>query len=166
MALVIEAGQAGANSQSYASAQDLKDYAKLRGASIPSNTTELEVLLIKAMERLEAVPNFVGERLTKDQALQWPRAWAEIECWAIATNEIPRQLVQAQCALAIEAAAGTDLMPTVKADASGPVLERTVDVITTVYVNPGNVSRTPTVTKADALLRVLVRRSAFFATRA
>jgi hypothetical protein len=165
MSLVIESGQAGPNSQSYASAQDLKDYAKVRGATVPGGTTDLELLLMKAMDRLEAVPNFVGERLTKEQALQWPRAWAEVECWPIGANEIPRQLIQAQCALAIEAQT-MDLMPTVPANATGTILEETVGPITTVYANPGSVQRVPAVAKADALLRTLLKRSGLFAVRA
>jgi hypothetical protein len=117
------------------------------------------------MAYLESKQNYVGERRTKGQALQWPRIWAEVECWPIRSDEIPRQLVQAQCALAIEAAAGTDLLPTVQANAPGAVLEQTVDVITTVYANPGSVQRVPAVAKADALLRTLLKRSGLFGVR-
>jgi hypothetical protein len=164
MTLIIEAGQAATDSQSYATAQDLKDYAKARSATVPGGTNDLEVLLLKAMDYLES-KDFVGDRRTKTQALKWPRIYAEVECWPIRSDEIPRQLVQAQCALAIEAQT-TDLLPTVQANASGAITQETVGPITTVYANPGSVQRVPAFAKADALLRTLLKRSGLIGVRA
>lgn len=163
MALVVEDGTAKANAQTYATASDLRAYALLRGATVPTAEADLEVLLIKAMDSLEG-QNFVGTKLTQAQALQWPRADAYAEEWPIPYNEIPRQLIQAQCAYAIEAQT-TDLLPTTDANASGPITQETVGPITTVYANPGRVSRVPAVAKAEVLLRTIIKRNGLFAVR-
>lgn len=167
MALVIEDGTAKADSQSYATVAELRAYATLRSASVPATgaagDTACEVLLIKAMDYLEA-QNFVGCKLSPAQALQWPRADAYVDEWPIPYNEIPRQLVQAQCALAIEAQT-IDLLPTTKANAPGAKISETIGPISTSWANPGSVRRTPAVAKADALLRCLLKRNGLFAIR-
>jgi hypothetical protein len=163
MALIIEDGTAKADAQSYANVEALRAYATLRGATVPEEETDCEVLLIKAMDALEA-ENFIGCKLTATQALQWPRADAYVEEWPIPYNEIPRQLVQAQCALAIEAQA-TDLLPTTAANAPGPVIAERVGSVSVAYANPGSVLRVPAVAKAEALLRTLIKRNGLVAIR-
>jgi hypothetical protein len=159
------------NCKTLASVANLKDYAKARGLSVPSGVPECEVLLTKAMDAMMEGSAFLHgrqylcERTTTRQALPFPRAGLVINCRPVGAYEVPVEAIKLQCLLAVEAQ-DVDLEPTVQANASGPVLEKTVDVITTVYANPGNVSRIPTVSKADALLRVLVRRSGLFVTRA
>jgi DnaT-like ssDNA binding protein len=167
MSLVIETGAGLANAQSYASVADLRAHAILRSASVPAATpagdSACETLLVKAMDFLET-QNFVGTKLTRAQSLQWPRAGACAEAWPIPTNEIPRQLIQAQCALAIEAQT-VDLLPTTDANASGPIISETVGPVTTAYANPSSVRRVPAVAKADALLRTLLKRNGLVAIR-
>lgn len=165
MTLVVETGAGLADANTYASVADLRAYAALRGVdvSLPEADVDCEVLLIKAMDRL-ADENFQGEKWTKNQALPWPRAWVVIEGWTIPVAEIPRQLIYCQCAFAIEAQT-VDLLPTAATNASGQVLQETVGPITTVYANTGIVRRVPAVAKADALLRVLIRRSGLTAVR-
>lgn len=166
MALVIEDGSGKPDSQSYATVQNLRDYAGLRGATVPDDDTACEVLLIKAIDRMEAErDNYQSERVYQRQALSMPRVDMYVDNWPIPSNEIPRLAIQCQCALAIEAQT-SDLMPTTPANASGPITSETVGPITTVYANPGSVMRTPAVAKADALLRPLLKRSGLFAIRA
>lgn len=155
MALVIETGQGGADSQSYATVAELRAYAALRGATVPTTDAACEQLLIKAMDYLED-QNFIGDRLTLTQALKWPRSSAQVENWPIPTNTIPRQLVQAQCALAIEAQT-VDLLPTKGLTDGGAIASETVGPISVTYVNAGTVRRVPAIAKADALLRTLLK---------
>jgi len=157
LTLIIETGLASTTSQSYASADDLRAYAKLRKATVPTADVDCEALLMKAMDYLED-QDFVGERLTQHQALKWPRAWARVEQWSVETDEIPRQLIYAQCALAIEAQT-VDLLPTQDINASGQITQETVGPVTTVYANTGIVRRVPALAKAEALLRTLVKRN-------
>jgi hypothetical protein len=163
VALLIETGQARSDSQSYASAADLKAYALARGVTVPSTDAACEALLMKAMDRL-LDENFVGDRSTRDQALPWPRIYATVEGWWIKSNEIPRNLIYAQCAFAV-AAQTVDLLPTQDLNAQGPVIEEEVGPVRTAYANKGVVRRVPAVASADALLRTLVRRSGLMAVR-
>lgn len=157
MALVIETGQIIAGANSYATVSDLRNYASLRAASVPAADADCEVLLIKAMDALET-QDFVGEKVRATQPLKWPRAWVEIECFPIPADEIPLKLIQAQCALAIEAQA-VDLLPTLDINSQGPVIEEIVGPVTTIYANPGTVRRVPAIAKADALLKTLIKRN-------
>lgn len=170
MALVIEAGQGLPNSNSYASVADLRAYAAARGASLPATGSAgdaaCEVLLIKAMDRMEAErDNYQGDRVSSTQALSLPRVGMWVDGWEILSNEIPRTAIYAQCAFAIEAQT-TDLMPNTAANASGPVTSETVGPVSITYANPGSVRRTPALAKADALLRTLLRHNGLFVIRA
>ena len=164
MALTIESGEIVAGANSYATVSELRAYAALRGATVPTSDAACEALLIKAMDYL-ADQRYQGERVTADQPLDWPRTGAWVENWPIASNAIPRQLVQAQCALAIEAQS-VDLMPTQDLQQGGTITSETVGPVSVTYANTGNVRRVPAIAKADALLRTLLRRNGFAVVRA
>ncbi len=163
MTLKIEDGSAYPDSQSYASVADLRAYAKLRGKTVPPTDAACEALLVAGMDYLED-QEYVGDRRTLTQAFKWPRMWAVVECWPIPATEIPRQLIQAQCALAIEGQS-VDLLPTQDINAPGQVVAESVGPISTTYVNTGNVRRVPAIARADALLRTLLKRSGLTAVR-
>jgi len=168
MALIIEDGTAKSDAQSYATVVEMRSYADLRGATVPRTGTagdeQCEILLMKAMDYIEG-QNFVGEKRTKEQALQWPRLYACVENWPINPDEIPRQLIQAQCALAIEAQT-VDLLPTINIDRKGPVVAQSVTgAVSVAYANPGEVRNVPAIAKARTLLRVLLKHSGLTAIR-
>lgn len=165
MALILEDGKGRADAQSYASVDDLRAYAALRDIQLPEDDAECEVLLIKAIDRMEAErDNYQGDRVSRTQALSLPRYNMYVDGWPIPSNEIPRQAVYAQCAYACEAQI-VELLPTTDANASGPITQETVGPITTVYANPSSVRRTPAVAKADALMRTLLKRNGLIAVR-
>jgi hypothetical protein len=165
MTLIVEDGTARADAQTYASVADLRAYAALRAIALPEDETACEVLLVAAMDRMEAErDSYQGDRVLPTQALSLPRYGMCVDGWNIPGNEIPRNAVYAQCAFACEAQS-LDLLPTTPANASGPISQETVGPITTVYANPGSVRRTPAVAKADTLLRTLLKRSGLVAVR-
>lgn len=94
---------------SYASVQDLRDFAEVRGYSIPEDERECEALLMQAMDYL-AGQSWRGSRSSPGQALPWPRSGVVVDGVPLASDKIPRQLIQAQCRLAVEAQE-TDLTP-------------------------------------------------------
>lgn len=163
MALILETGQGLATSQTYASVETLRAYAKARGESVPSNNAECEALLLKAMDYMRGL-RYKGERASKEQALDWPRYGVVIDNFPYSSTELPRQLEQAQCALAI-AAQKIDLLPTTPANTSGPVIEEQIGPIKTVYANTGRVRPVPAIASADALLRPLLRFNGLVAIR-
>lgn len=165
MALVIETGEGLSNSTSYASVAVLRAYALERGVTLPAADADCEVLLIKAMDRMEAErDHYQGDRVSRTQALSLPRVGMCVDGWHIPSNEIPRTAIYAQCAFAIEAQT-TDLLPTSPAMASGPVIQKTVGPVSIAYANPGSVRRTPAVAKAEALLCTLLKRNGLVAIR-
>lgn len=153
--LIIETGLGLPNATSYASVDYLKAFAKARGATVPSSTGDCEVLLLKGMDAMRAF-DYQGTRASKAQALDFPRYGVVIDCYSYASTELPPGLLDAQCALALEAQA-SDLLPTVSAGATGAVIERTVGPITTRYADGGRVIDKPIVQKAKVLLRKLLR---------
>jgi hypothetical protein len=109
MALIIEDGTGKTDSQSYASEAELDSYASVRGVTLSGVDTEL---LIKAMDYLEQ-QNFKGNKLTKEQALQWPRYDVWIDGFPVDTDEIPVQLKEAQMEYALSIDGGVDPSATV-----------------------------------------------------
>lgn len=163
MALVIEDGTGKADANSYASTATLKAYAKERGVTLPSSEAALEILLLKAMDTMKGL-RYVGERATKEQALDWPRYNVCVDGFPFASTELPRELEQAQCALAIEWNT-TDMLPTTPANAPGPVVSKTVGPISVAYASNNGASRVPHSAKAEVLLRMLLVRHGLQAVR-
>lgn len=155
MAIEVEDGTGKANANSYASIQNLKDFASARRFAIPASNPELEALLMKAMDAMRGL-DYAGSKATKNQALDWPRVGVKVNGFCYGADELPPALINAQCALAIEAQR-TELLPTISANASGGMIERTVGPITRRWEGGGRSSTRPIVEKAKAYLSELLR---------
>ena len=153
MSLIIESGAVVANAESYASVTELRAYAARRGVTVPATDPACELLLIKAIDYLQAQEGrFKGERTRRDQVLAWPRYSVVANGYSVDSNSIPVDIKNAQMALAIEAQT-VDLMPTRDAaDQRGPVTEETVDVLTTKYGPPAVNRSVTSFAKANGLL--------------
>lgn len=155
MAIEVEDGSGNADAQSYASVEYFKAYAKRRGLTVPGSNPDCEALLAIAWDAMLGL-DYVGTRATKAQAGDFPRDNVSIDGFSFERSEIPPQLLNAQCALAIEAQR-TDLMPTIAANSAGPLISSTVGPITRTYANSGRASTRPIVEKAKAHLGKLLR---------
>lgn len=155
MTIVVEDGTGLSDATSYNSVQRLKNYAKACAITLPSDNTQLEAMLATAWDAMLGL-DYQGERLTRDQAGDFPRSGICIDGFAYDSSELPPLLLDAQCVLAI-ASRSTTLQPTIDTNAAGPVIEKTVDVITTKYAESGRGNTKPIVTKAQDLLRKLLR---------
>ena len=115
MALIIEDGSVVTGAQSYASYLDLTNrMAGLTGAPVVANPytqPQLENYLLQAMEYLETESFQGGKTKPNIQPLQWPRWGVVVREKYLLPNQIPPELIQAQCALAIDAIT-LDLLPT------------------------------------------------------
>lgn len=121
MALIIEDGTAKADAQSYVSLADVTAYGTLYGISTTGIT---EGAIMRAMRYIENAYYYrwVGVKYSENQALQWPRTFAQRnDGWTIEQNEIPKELKDAVCALAIRAI-NSDLAPDITR-ASGAIEE-------------------------------------------
>lgn len=103
--IIVETGARVTGANSYISVANFQTYVSDRGLTI---TGTEEDLLIQAMDYLESL-DYVGYRYTEDQTLEWPRADAvKKRIYWYDVDEIPQELIDAQCevALAIDAGNG------------------------------------------------------------
>lgn len=94
---------------SYASEADLVAFAVARDVELPEKKVSL---LIKAMDYLEGL-DWVGQKTDPRQPLSWPRVGVVMDGYDFPTDEVPRQVITAQCMLAVEAIEG-DLLTSVR----------------------------------------------------
>lgn len=98
-----ETGTGASNSTSYATEAELTAYIAERGITLSNTNGTNSELLIKAMDYLEQ-QNFIGDKGSSTQALQWPRVNVIVDGWNVASDSIPTILKEIQ----IEFAAGID----------------------------------------------------------
>lgn len=160
MALIIEDGTIVANANCYGTVADFRTYCTLRGITAPTADDDIEVLLIKAMDYIEAQHSrFQGIITDTDQTLQWPRQGVYINGLSVNSNTIPRELEYGLYALAAEANAGNDLLPTRLPSTKGVVSKEKIGSIEVVYESSKTAGFTPGFAKADALLSHLYARN-------
>lgn len=160
MALIIEDGSIVAGANSYATTDQLVAYASARGTDLSTlTTTQQEVLLIKAMDYIEARRGrFQGCKTNEDQALQWPRYDVWVDGYSVDSDSMPPELISAQLALATEANSQT-LQPNQLPEDSGAVISEQVGSLKVEYAEPASLRTQPLFTAAESLLSPLYKRS-------
>lgn len=158
MALIIEDGTGVAGANSYIDVAAARAYAAARGAVLPAADIEVEQLLIKAMDFIEAFRSeFQGLKSSASNPLQWPRVGVVLDGFPLGGDVIPQVLKDAQAQLAIDAQT-TDLMPT---GSGKEVVMEKVDVVQVQYAETGDTNPQPAFTKAEALLKPLLKSGLF-----
>lgn len=137
---------------SYASVTDVREFAALRGYVLPDTDRECETLLMQAMDYL-ALQTWRGSRSSPVQALPWPRSGVIVDGVPLAGNCIPRQIINAQCRLAIEAQE-TDLTPGVAG--GGEVVAESVSGAVAVQYAAGTGANAPCFPWLSGLLNGLL----------
>lgn len=162
MALIIEDGTIVVGANSYVTVAEAKAYAISRGENFPTVDTQIETLLYNAMDYVEAYRSqFSGQKVETTQATQWPRLNVTIDGNDFPSDQIPNELKQAQCQLAVDKYAIGDLTPST--DGYAVSMEK-VDVIEVQYASGGRLSgqslpAEPTFPKADTFLEPLLKNS-------
>lgn len=142
-----------AGTNTYAVAAELTAYAGARGIEIAGDP---DVLLVGAMDYLATLEDrWQGERTSPTQPLAWPRTGVYLYGTLLADDAIPQSLKDAQCRLAMDADAGSVLLPTVPVGGKGSVIREKVDVVEVQYAEGYNNSQ-PIFTAANALLKPLM----------
>lgn len=111
MTLTKETGTADPASNSYATVAEADDYftRHTSGTTWGTKSTEdKETLLIMAGRTLDYGAQWKGVRVSLKQGMQWPRMGVEIEgqCWP--SDEVPKQVKEAQYELAALIMTGGD----------------------------------------------------------
>lgn len=133
------------DANSYASEEDLASFAEIRGIELPYKLTPL---LIKAMDYLEGL-DLVGSKAGPRQPLAWPRANVILDGHDFPPDQVPRQVITAQCMLAVEAIDG-DLLSSVREAALKT--ERVEGAVTMTYAVADGEVFTPTYPAVMAIL--------------
>jgi len=95
-----ETGTGSSSSTSYVSEADFTTYNSERNVTLGATNGSASEVLILAMDYLES-KDFIGDKGTKAQALQWPRTGAQVDGYYIDSDEMPNLLLEAQMEIAI-----------------------------------------------------------------
>ena len=123
-----ETGTGSSSSTSYADVADLTAYTGERNVTLGATNGDASEVLILAMDYLES-KNFIGDKGTKEQALQWPRTGAQIDGYYIDPDEMPIVLLEAQMEVAIAIDGGVNPLANVPRETK----REKVDVIEVEY---------------------------------
>jgi hypothetical protein len=156
MALIIENGSLVVNANSYVTVSQVRDYASARGILLPSADADIEHYLIKAMDYLESITNYKGDKVNIAQNLEWPRVNVTIGLSTVDSSIIPAQLLKAQMQLALHVSDGIDLNPITTGNF---VVKEKIGPIETQYSETLNTDLSPTLPLVDALLYILISPS-------
>lgn len=117
MALIIEDGTGRVDAESYISVAGADTRLAALGLTNWEDLTtpEKEQALRRATVHMVQAyrSRWKGARMTRDQALDWPRYGACVDGWEVPTTIVPAQVAQACADLAFKAAAG-DLAPDIE----------------------------------------------------
>lgn len=108
MAIIVENGNLVAGANSYLTRADYIAYSASLGVTIPDNESA-DIELIKAGEFINAQESsLIGCKVSRDQTTAYPRYDLIVEGFSWSGNEIPRQVILLQSALALDIHAGID----------------------------------------------------------
>ncbi|HEN3579729.1 TPA: hypothetical protein U5D98_002972 [Yersinia enterocolitica] len=140
------------NFESYASVDDLRALATSRGYDVPVDDESCEQLLLQGMDYLAGLI-WKGSRTVAEQPLFWPRTGVVVDGYLLPKDIIPKQVIQAQCRLAIEAQE-IDLSPAFAG--GGEVTQETVVGAVSVSYAEGSSVSVPRFTWLNGLLRGMI----------
>jgi len=107
MALIIEDGSIVPNANSFVTVAECRAYCDSRGLELPTEDSDVEALLVNAVDYLNALePEFQGSRINYTQELVFPRSPVYVYGSDL-SNQIPKQLKDAQCRLGFDVSQNT-----------------------------------------------------------
>lgn len=113
MALIVEDGSLLQGANSFVSVAEVRAFANARASILPASDTEVEVAAVKAADYVRSLRSrFKGSEIIAEQPLPFPRCNLVVNGFDLPSNTVPQGIKDACCQLALEAAAGVDLLPT------------------------------------------------------
>ena len=171
MTIIVEDGSIVTNANSYVTRAEFIAYAASVGVTIGDATgvtpywITADIQLINAAIYLDSKePQLKGTRTDRDQPLAYPRTDLVLEGFEWESDEIPRQVILCQMALALDINAGEDLFN--RSSTLPTIRERVDGAVEVAYANPNVVGKVSTKSRATALLSVLMKRDGMYSIEA
>jgi len=156
--IIVEDGTIVDNANSYVTRADYITYAASKGITI-TDDSDADVELVKAAEFIGAHEgNLKGDKVERDQPLAYPRKGIVLEGFVWGADEIPRQVILCQMALALDIHGGVDLYNPAPNPNRAAKREK-VDVIEVEYFGGAGGTKMSRDSTATALLATLLVRS-------
>ena len=160
MSLIIEDGTIVDNADSFVTRAELITYAAGFGVTLPDTTATDQRLRAAALYLRSLEGRLKGELVERDQPLPYPRKNLTLEGFNWEPDEIPRQVILAQMALALDLHAGIDLY---NRPQNQPITQERVEgAVVFSYASPSVVSKVSTQSSATALVNTLLKRAGMF----
>lgn len=153
--LIVETGEIVPGADSYVSLVDAKALAAQFGWVLPGDDAEAEAALRNGAAYIDLQePLLCGTRVSAEQSLAYPRKGVTVNGFPVAEHSIPKQVIKAQVAAAVEYGKGTD----VRASSDGRITthEEAVGAVVVEYADNGVTGATVTITSAMDALRPLI----------
>ena len=153
--LIVEDGSIVPDADSYVSLADARGLADKFGWALPVDDAEAESALRNGASYIDLQEAMLcGSRVSANQYLAYPRQGVVVNGFDIPSDSIPRQVIKAQVAAAVEYGAGTD----VRASSDGRITthEEVVGAVVVEYADNGVTGATVTITAAMDALRPLI----------
>lgn len=155
MPLIVEDGSIVAGADSYVSLADARALAAKYNWTLPEDGAEAEAALRNGAAYIDLQdPALCGQRVSAEQSLAYPRKGVTVNGFPVAEDSIPKQVIKAQVAAAVEYGKGTD----VRASSDGRITthEEVVGAVLVEYADNGVTGATVTITSAMDALRPLI----------
>lgn len=160
MAIVVEDGTIVADANSYVTLAEVRDYATLRGITLPAADGDLEKHLHLAMDWFES-EDFPSARLDATQELSFPRDVIVVDGVRYMEGAIPKLVKQIICEATCTSVT-IALQPQFAGSSLGQLKRKKIDVLEKEYFpSQGTASYMPILAKLDALMEKLLYADGF-----
>lgn len=148
MALVVEDGTGIDGANTFVSLADCEAYSLARGLDISGDEDATSAMILTAMDYLAPL-SWKGEPVEPFQVLPWPRNYVYLGRNNFPNDQVPPDVVAAQCQLVMNQFNGVVLFP---ATETAMIIQDTVGPLTTKYSPKYGAPTTPTLPLVDQLL--------------
>ncbi|MND35622.1 hypothetical protein D3C80_262650 [compost metagenome] len=153
--LIVEDGSIVPSADSYTSLTDARVMADKFGWVLPEDDGEAEAALRNGAAYIDLQESILcGTRVSAEQSLAFPRNGLNVYGFPVANNTIPKQVIQAQIAAAVEYGKGYDVRGST--DGRITTMERVEGAVTVQYADNGVTGSTITITAALDALKPLI----------
>lgn len=160
MAIVVEDGTIVADANSYVTLAEVRDYATLRGITVPAADGDLEKHLHLAMDWFES-EDFPSARFDATQELSFPRDVIVVDGVRYMEGAIPKLVKQIICEATCTSVT-IALQPQFAGSSLGQLKRKKIDVLEKEYFpSQGTASYMPILAKLDALMEKLLYADGF-----